>query len=360
MRDASGAAILGRIVPSTGPFMPQGPWDLRWTMLSMADLAHVETLSSDIGRHEQPGLTVTRQELVEFFQGLRDASALDTIGAFTADGSLVAFGTVEVRPGATRVLRAHLGGGVHPAWCGRGIGSAILQWAEARGRLVLEQIPTDLPRRFAVEVDEHATRARSLLHRFGYEPVRWFTDMHRELGPDLPVPRDLVVSAGIYIGPFDATHDDAVRDLHNEVFAESWGSSPISPEAWALDITGSPVFRRRWSFVATVWRAGPSGAEIPFVVGYVLCSRYEQDWPATGRLEAWMDAVAVRPGWRSRGIAGALLSTAMRALYSDGIELAGLDIDTETPISPAPLFAQLGYVPARRTVQYNRQPPARR
>ena len=46
---------------------------------------------------------------------------------------------------------------------------------------------------------------------------------------------------------------------------------------------------------------------------------------------AWVELVGVRPAWRRRGIALALLSHAFAALYHHGQRKAGLEVDAQNP-----------------------------
>ena len=69
------------------------------------------------------------------------------------------------------------------------------------------------------------------------------------------------------------------------------------------------------------------------MAGYLISSRYEQDWAARGWSEGYIDEVAVHNEWRGHNVLTSLLNSAMLAYQGDGIEFAGLDADIDPQAS---------------------------
>ena len=83
----------------------------------------------------------------------------------------------------------------------------------------------------------------------------------------------------------------------NRLNESEWGRPPLTQEQW---MQGRTAFAPEWSFLA-VDRTG----DRPRVAGFLLASRYEQDWAALGWREATSISWAccrrgVRPVWPTR------------------------------------------------------------
>ena len=80
-------------------------------------------------------------------------------------------------------------------------------------------------------------------------------------------------------------------------------------EQWLM---GRTAFAPQWSFVA-LDRSG----DRPQVAGFLLASRYEQDWAALGWSEGYIDQMGVLEKWRNAGVVEALIIASMRAQKDD-------------------------------------------
>src|SRR5687768_16039086 len=85
-------------------------------------------------------------------------------------------------------------GAVAPEWRRRGIGTALLAHNIERARALAKVHETDRPRILGSWTGDRMTGANTLLRNFGFEPVRWFFEMTRDLSqpiPDVPLPDGL-------------------------------------------------------------------------------------------------------------------------------------------------------------------------
>jgi mycothiol synthase len=74
----------------------------------------------------------------------------------------------------------------------------------------------------------------------------------------------------------------------------------------------------------------------------------------TGIGEGWIEAVGTLPAWRGQGLASALLVHSMRAFIAEGLQRAGLDVDTQNPTGALRLYEKLGFTAAKRTVIFTK------
>jgi ribosomal protein S18 acetylase RimI-like enzyme len=322
--------------------LPNAP-GLTWRPITEGDLPAWLELVRAIEDADEP---VERNDEGDLHDQLLDGSwkdpQADSLFGVDADGVARAFGHVDVRPGDTRRVRAFCWGGVHPQWRGRGFGRAVLAWQEARGRQKIAAAGKAVPGRLMVYADEHLADLRRLAQRAGFTEGRWFIDMSRRVDDGAAAP-EVPLGDGLRLVPYDPALSEGVRQAHNEAFAEHWGSEPRSREDWERASVGGRCFRPDWSFVVL------AGGE---VAGYTLASAYEQEWAAQGYRSGWTDLLGVRPGWRGRRIAPALLAASMRAFAASGMQRADIGVDAENASGALRLYTVLGYEPQRRSVAY--------
>lgn len=326
---------------SIGPALPPMSLGLRWRPLGRADVPAVAGLFARTERFDNVPFRTTAEEARDLVEGASKDPAHNTLGGFDDMGELRAQGFVRLSQGDSRVVRAFLDGGVDPTWRRRGVGHGLLTWQIARARQLLGTIGRDTPAMIATYVEDGFADKAAIVTRAGFAPRRYYTDMRRDL--TVPIP-DVSLRDGLTLVPWTPERDDAVRQAHNEAFAEDWGSAPHTPESWT---EGRASFAPEWSFVVL----DRSNDRSP-VAGYLLSERYEQDWPSLGYSEGYIDVLGVRRAWRGKRVATVLLTAAMRAYAAEGIEYAGLGVDTDNPSGAVGIFAALGFEPTRGSAMF--------
>ncbi|WP_182114180.1 MULTISPECIES: GNAT family N-acetyltransferase [unclassified Actinotalea] len=319
--------------------VPHAHLELSWRPLQARDATALHALIEAIQVADARPQRESYEDVVEMFEGGWKDLERDTLGGFDTHGVMRAYGFVEVLPSDVSTVRAFLRGGVHPRWRGRGLGRALVGWLEGRGRQKLAESGKELPARLAVFVDESARDHRRLWAAAGFSPVRWYTEMRRDLAQPLP---DAQVPAGVRVVGWEPELDDAVRRAHNEAFAaDHWGSEPRTPETWRH----GPHFAPTWSFVAL-----GDGDE---VLGYLISGRYEDDWAADGYTSGYTELLGVRRAARGTGLGTALLARAMTAYRADGMQYACLGVDTANPSGAHGMYERLGYEATHGEVLYS-------
>lgn len=263
----------------------------------------------------------------------------DSLAGFDHTGALRAYGLVDMRPGDVSCTRVTLMGGVHPEWRGGGLGRAVVAWTEGRGRQKLAATGATGPARLAAYVDANARDYRRLYAAAGFSPIRWYTDMRRDLATPLP---EVAVPAGLRVVPWTAELDDAVRTCHNVVFQDHWGSQPHTPESWDGWIRG-PHWAPQWSVVAL-----DASDE---VAGYALSAEHPAE--LQGFSSGFTEVLGVSREWRRRGLATALLVGVMAQYRDAGLAYATLDVDADNPSGARGFYAGLGYEPIHTRVLYS-------
>jgi ribosomal protein S18 acetylase RimI-like enzyme len=334
-----------------------------WRSITLDDIDTWHQLVRAIEAQDEPDERMDRDDLVqELTEGSHKNPAGDSLIGFDADGAARAFGHVELLPGTT-LRRVFLWGGVHPDWRHRGIGREVMRWQTERAHeAIAEREAADggnapqLPWRIGVHHEERLVDRNALCESAGYTSIRWFHNMVRPLNdPALPIP-NLGLPDGLAIGHWTEDVDESVRLAHNEAFANHWGSQPRDEEAWKSWTVGHRTFRRDWSRVV-LDTTQPDAAGRPPVAAYLSSHAFAQDWDAKGHTEGYVDLIGVRPAWRGRGLAPALLAEAMLAYAASGIDRAALSVDTGNASGALNLYLGMGFSVDHTTVGWALESP---
>ena len=321
------------------PVVPGPETGLRWRSIAADDVDAWYALVRRMAETDKPAWVEHRRDLEQALETSSGDPALDTLIGLDKDGMARAYGRIALNPGSETGSGF---GGVDPQWRRRGIGSAVFRWQEARlrQRLVSEHRKHGVLRTYAEEANASHV---ALLQSAGAEVVRYFTEMTRPLEGELP---DAQLPEGMEFRTFSAGNSEAIRLAHNEAFKDHWGSEPRNKERWGFTV-GHPEFRRDWSFA--VLDAG-SGE----VAAYQLASYDPESKDIHGYTEGYTMLLGVRRAWRGRRLAPAMLREAMRRFREDGMDNAGLGVDTKNPSGALDLYESLGYRPTHREVVFDK------
>jgi ribosomal protein S18 acetylase RimI-like enzyme len=228
-------------------------------------------------------------------------------------------------------------GWVLPEWRGRGLGTALLRRAERRVR----DLTTARPDRweFAANASSTETEATALLLDNGYAAGYTVLEMGLDWGAFAP---STVSPDGIRVRP--GRVEDAPRiaasigESYRDEYEHGRYSENFNPQAYAADLAGPP-------YDPALWRVAWAGDE---VAGQVL--------PYIENGRAVIDEVSVRPAWRQRGLARALLSAALLGLREREVEVVRLDTVAEFRTRAVDLYRSLGFRVLKEFPRYRKSP----
>jgi len=248
------------------------------------------------------------------------------------DGSIVGYADFTAKGG-----RLNADGYVHPDLRGRGIGSEIVRLTEARAREEEASVPAGERAYLQNATLNQDELTVSFYRERGYEAVRGFRGMVIELEQE-PVPAAV---PGIEIRPY--RHPDEGQAFHaaqQEAFADHWEHRPTSWEEWQEKRFG------RETFDPTLWWVATDGDAI---AGVIFGERRRD--PDQG----WIDVLGVRPAYRRRGIAEALLKTAFAEFYRRGERRVGLGVDAESPTGATRVYERAGMRTLWHAIVYEKE-----
>jgi mycothiol synthase len=218
---------------------------------------------------------------------------------------------LDVRTTDAEVAKALLAAGV--SYAGNGVARAVVQGDDA----VLRE---------AAETD-------------GWKPVRYSFQMRIDLHDDLPEPRWPDGISARTMQPGDETR---IYEADNEAFADDWYFRPQPFEQWSSDTFGRENFDPK-----LVWLAEEEGE----LAGFSANSWHVSGDPQFG----WVGILGVRPKWRRRGLAAALLHQSFRDFRSRGATRVGLGVDAQNETGAVRLYERVGMQVVRRNDTYEKR-----
>lgn len=308
---------------------------LVWRNPERADLPAIHALLSASGRVDHPRDLVELGELELGFDALRFAAASDAVIGIAPDGGLVAYGEARLGETAETEVQVSLDGTVHPSLRRRGVGRALLEWQEIRGRQLLADSPSRLPARMLVGSRAQCAGHLALYEAGGFVPTRWWLTLQRDL--DAPIPPAALPDA-CRIVPFADGLSERVRGAFNDAFRDHWGSQPVSRAEWEGGV-GLGEFSPELSRI--VLERGRGGGDR--VVAFALTEINEGEWESNGGPFGYLEAIGVVRDRRGRGLSTAVMAAALHAYRRRGLRSAILDVDSDNPSGALGMYERLGF-----------------
>jgi mycothiol synthase len=275
----------------------------------------------------------TAEQLVEELTGAGFEPSLDTV-AVRHRGELVGYGRIRQRDGLNDGrVRIFLEGGVHPEYRRRGIGTALMSRLEDRARAAASERNPGVPLVFGASGGLEGDPVRPMLEARGYECVRYFQTMRRELpGEQLPEP-------AVPVTRYDPGFSLRLLAAHNDAFSTHFGFAPMSELEWQHDLD-SVTFRPEGSMLGL--------AADGRVEAYVMTNCFE-----AGTL--YISRVGTITSARGRGLARACLLAVLRAGVAAGYRDVKLDVDSINPTGAGALYESVGFRPDQLFATYDKR-----
>lgn len=226
---------------------------------------------------------------------------------------------------------------VRPEWRGKGLEETFLRMGQERLRQIIRQQDSEAPFRGARLFEAHAMdyqpeQAR-LLEAHGFQPVRWGSTMtcaDLQHIPDAPMPAGLEVQAvrpehyrAVWKALLESFQGDpGCAQPTEDDYAQWQQSAQFQPDLW--QIAWDPDF-------------GNGAGAIAGITLNCISRESGED------ISAWTVDLGVRPAWRRRGLARALLASSMRMFRELGFNQVSLGVDLHNPHGARQLYESMGY-----------------
>jgi mycothiol synthase len=220
---------------------------------------------------------------------------------------------------------------VHPDHLGRGLGRHLLSFLEAR---MPDHVADDTGAVLWNWVDLEDEAAQRMVEAAGFTEVRRHYTMLVDVAGFEPATDD---PEGISIRTCTEKDAEVVHRLINETFAEHWGFTPTSYEAWRKQ-----SYERADTHLDMWFLALEDDEPAGFLVGRPLVDM------------GWVADLGVRKRWRKRGIAAALLRRSFADFKRRGFHKVGLGVDASNETGAVRLYEQVGMKASRVYLTYEK------
>lgn len=310
---------------------PPSTHGVMWRRLTADHVSSLANLLARIEATDNPPYRTSRDEVAEMLGPATQWRGI--VGYATrgiARGQMVAFGLVAVRMSGH--VECLCQGGVDPRFRRLGLGRAMIEWQTATARQILATSPIQGDGQIVMHVESGHEELEDHLERLGYHWARTYYELRADLSevPEMPDLGSYLAVVGW--GP---DTDDLARRAANRLAEVEWGRPPQTPEQWLM---GRTSFVPEWSFLA-MDRTG----DRPQVAGFLLASRYEQDWAALGWKEGYIDQMGVLQAWRNTRVADALIVASMRAQHEAGMDRTGAGLGSANHSGALVVYDALGF-----------------
>ncbi len=313
------------------------------------DFQHMARIIRDAARLDGTERADTAEEIAYNYAHLTNCDpATDLILVEVASGNgrppeVVAYSRVTWRQETSGERLYGFFGRVAPAWRHRGIGGAILRWAENRLRQIAITHPPEVPKSFWCYTEQDEVGLAAMLEKAGYSPARYFTQMSRPDLEDLP---DFPLPAGLELRPVLPEHYRLIWEADVEAFRDHWGFiEPTEQEyqAWL----GDPIFQPELWQVA--WDVATDQ-----VAGQVRTYIDHEQNRLYNRRRGWTEFISVRRPWRRRGLARALIVRSLQAQKAAGMTESALGVDSQNISGATRVYEDCGFQVVKRSAVYKK------
>ncbi|GHO65684.1 hypothetical protein KSC_045760 [Ktedonobacter sp. SOSP1-52] len=232
---------------------------------------------------------------------------------------------------------------VYPAYRGQ-VELPLMRWVEERAQEHIALAPEDAQVLLGTWAHQQDTQRQQLWKDLGFELVRYFWNMKREL---TQAPEQPVWAPGIRLYTFKELQDAAPQGeerlaralfaAHEEAFSDHWGYIPNIYEEWHEYHLGKEAD-------LSLFFLAMDGEEI---VAYARCA----DEKAQG---GWVHTLGVRRAWRRKGLGLALLYHAFGEFYRRGTRTIRLGVDAQSLTGATQLYERAGMHVERRFANFEK------
>jgi|GEM_PF-1452836 len=246
-------------------------------------------------------------------------------------------------------------GSVHPDHWGKGIGTALVEWAEEQAKASSLKAPKGIRTVLQTSLFEVEHDAIKLFNDHGFSPVREWLHLVLEMDQQPVVP---ALPTNLNLRQMDLDNDwDIVGSAMDEAYADHWGAIPpnsfkgVQQETSEMNETGDEGNTPEDSSYSNAPGYCFIVLDGDIVAGGILCNAKLVERTDTGRV----GSMFVRPRYRRQGIARTLMLASFEAFWRNGFRRVITDTDAKSFTDAPKLYKGLGMKPYRSEFTFEKE-----
>lgn len=231
---------------------------------------------------------------------------------------------------------------IHPDHRTGDLPDALLKHIEAQ--TVAWQQETGETARLSTSAPSQPAFYSDLYTRNGFQIVRWFLELERDLTQPIP---EFTPPPGIAIRPMEDLHQDipAFYKAFDEAFRDHFHPVQLTLEQ-TQHLVNSPGFRPDLTLLAFGADNDPAG-----VCDAQIRTNYNEQ---NQKREGMINTLGVRRPYRKVGLGRALLTRGLQLLQKEGMTTAVLYVDAESPTGATRLYESVGFTERKRSMVFEK------
>ena len=272
-------------------------------------------------------------------------------GIFSKD-TLVAYGLIKYREDENII---YCTGGVDPEWTNKGIGTKLLEYYKKEGENLLKkansgnkisllQNRTQKHGHIIVEINDTKKELVHVLEELGFSKENHFHEMRKKL--DKPI-KNILLPPFKKIQPWNENMEELVRKLNNEL-SQQLDLPTLDHEQWQEYIKDS---NKKWCPILV-----DKSTDRTKVIGYIIASKYEQDWKILHHKESYIDIITVTQKTEQNILVKALLESHINMCIKDNMDYVAIGIEPDKQPGLYNILETMGFEISYSSTQYISNP----
>jgi len=287
----------------------------------------------------------TVEEISTNYQHLNNSDVRHDLLLAEVKGEIVGYARIQWdRNEAGEYIYTHFAF-LRPEWRRKGIGTAILGWAQGRLRELARDHKEPGPKLFESFTSDTALGTQALLDKAGYKVVRNGFEMVR---PDLENIPDFPLPAGLEVRPVLPEHYRTIWEADVEAFRDHWGFAGPNETHYQAFLTN------KVTFMPELWKIAWD-VEKNEVAGQVKGFINHEENRVHGHLRGYAEFISTRRPWRKRGVARALIALILHEFKARGLKEAALGVDAENPTGAVQVYKDCGFKVTKKFMTYRKE-----
>ncbi|QPK94648.1 GNAT family N-acetyltransferase [Actinomyces sp. zg-332] len=272
------------------------------------------------------------------------------IGGFTPDNELIAYAVIKTTLDKKTV---HCLGGVDPQYRGIGIGTYLLSTYE---QITVEMLKDDFDKNnkvkflnhnpkkegyVVVEINDTKKELKLKLDELGFLPKNRFYELRKKI--DKPY-KHILLPTYKKIVDWQENLEELVRKTNNNIGEQYLNLPTLDIQQWQYYMRNA---NKKWCKILL-----DKSTDRSKIIGYIVSSKYEQDWKVLNHKEAYIDLITVIPKKEQSILVKALIQSYINTCIDDGLDYVAIGLEPDKQPELYNILMEMGFEVSNSSTEY--------